>query len=161
MQKPDAYCVDTSSFLKIFEEYSGSTRQLILDGLDALIRVGRLRTVRVVLDEIDRHNQSLSEWSQVHKEQLLLKDDDSLLNAAFQMVRQFPELYDSNRNRLQADPFLIGAAQINYLVVVADERPRHLRRQRSQNELHIPDVCAQLGIQCLTLDEMLRAEGII
>jgi hypothetical protein len=161
LQKADAYCVDTSSFLKIFEEYPGATRQRILDGLDALIRVGRLRTVRVVLDEVDRHNQSLSEWVQGHKEQLLLKDDDSLLNAAFQMVRQFPDLYDSKRNRLQADPFLIGAAQINYLVVVADERPRHLRRQRSQNQLHIPDVCAQLGIRCLTLDEMLRAEGII
>jgi hypothetical protein len=90
----------------------------------------------------------------------MLPENDQLTHAAFGIVRQYPSLYDPRLNRLQADPYLIGAAQINYLVMVTDELPRHLRKQRSQHELHIPDVCAALGIQCLNLTQMLTVEGI-
>jgi hypothetical protein len=158
---PDTYCVDTSSFLKVYENYSVTTRQRVLNGLDALTQAARLRTVRVVLDEVKRHNELLGEWLQGRRGQLLLPDNDQLQVAAFGVVRQFPDLFDPRLNRLQADPFVVGAAQINYLVVVTEELPSHRRRQRSQNELHIPDVCAQLGIRCINLEDLLRIENVI
>jgi hypothetical protein len=157
----DAYLVDTSSFLKIYEDYPVTHRQLILNGLDPLIQISRIRTVRVVLDEVSRNNERLGDWLQEHKDHLLLPNDDQLIHAAFLITRSFPDIYDEKRNYLQADPFLVGAAQTYNLVMVTDELPRHLRRRRSQNERHIPDVCSELGIRCLNLSQMLTVGGII
>jgi len=157
----DTYCIDASSFLKILDDYSGATRQQILDGFDVLIQVSRLRTVRVVLDEVSRHDQHLSQWLEGRKDQVLLPDNDELLVAAFRLVHQYPDLFNPRLNLVQADPFLVGAAQLYRLVVVSDELPSHLRRQRSRNEHHIPDVCAGLGLRCLNLAQMLAAEGIM
>lgn len=157
----DAYLIDTSSFLKVYEEYPATNRGHILEDLDTLIQASRLKTVRVVSDEVNRHNGQLGRWLLERREQLILQDNDQLLLAILGVVRRFPDLFDPTRNLLQADPFLIAAAQINNMIMVTDELPRHLRRRKSQNERHIPDVCSELGIQCLNLSQMLTIEGII
>ena len=161
---PDAYCVDASSFLKIFEDYS-ATHQEILTGLDVLVGSNRLFTVRVVVDEvtnnINRTNLSLETWLKLNFAKIVVPEDDQLLLATLQVVRAHSDLIDENSSRLQADPFLVGAARFRDLVVVTDELPRHLRRQRGRNILHIPDVCERLGIKWLSLAQMLRIESII
>jgi len=161
---PDTYCVDTSSFLKIFEDYP-SSYQLVLDGLDTLIQSDRILTVRVVLQEvaanINRNNQRLQPWLEARADRILVPEDDDLLLATLQVVRNYGDLIDVDSRRLQADPFVVGAAVYYDLIVVSDELPSHLRRQRGRNTQHIPDVCAALNINCLTLAQLLSTEGVI
>ncbi len=53
-----------------------------------------------------------------------------------------------------------GAAELRRLVLITDEQRRTTRRQKSQNILHIPDICDQLGIRGTNLAGMLSTEGI-
>ena len=51
---PDKYCVDSSSFLKIPEDYPTEIGQ-ILAGLDRLLSNDRLQTIRTVVEEVNRN----------------------------------------------------------------------------------------------------------
>ena len=169
MNSPPAYyCLDSSSVIKIFEDYRSFFREILV-GLKRLIDAQRLFTVTFVIDEVkqklDRANRPphpLSEWLSLNLDQILLPNDDEFLLAGIQVIRGYGEhLVDPNASYIQADCFVIGAANLWNLTVVSDERTRFNRRLKSQSVLHIPDVCDALNIRCITLAQLLAAENII
>jgi len=65
------------------------------------------------------------------------------------------KLVNTQKNRHQADPFVIALAKIENGIVVSGEWPsRNLERPK------VPDVCNALGVPHIRLVEMLRREGI-
>jgi hypothetical protein len=75
--------------------------------------------------------------------------------AVTEILAVHEKLPDTRSGRSAADPFVVALAQIEGCAVVTGER----RRTRSADRPNIPDVCDALGIPCITLLDLMRAEG--
>jgi len=78
-----------------------------------------------------------------------------LQDAFTAIMKEYPELVKRGRN--QADPFVIGVAQLrneNLTVVMEEAASR-----ASKNKPKIPFICTEQKIRCITLVDMLRETG--
>lgn len=159
----DRYCVDSSSFLKIPEDYPTEVDK-ILAALDVLLVDGRLQTIRTVVEEVKRNlsrsGHRLETWLLDRKDKLLVEENDTFWLEGMKIVRDYPDIFDTHLNLIQADPLLIGVAYSKRMVLVTDEISKTHRRPKSQHVLHMPDVCAQLGVRSITLREFVVIENL-
>lgn len=78
--------------------------------------------------------------------------DSAIQLRAAEIINRFPSLTDPSRTRGRADPFVIALAQERGLSVVTVETSKPTKPR-------IPDVCQQLGIDCIDLVTLFRLEG--
>lgn len=78
---------------------------------------------------------------------------DEIQIEAAKVLAQFPRLVGQKKLRTSADPFVIALARVEGLKIVTDEKPTG-----SPDRPNIPDVCAAMGMNCVGLLEVIRAE---
>jgi len=80
---------------------------------------------------------------------------DGLQEKAARIIRSYPRLLDSRRQRSAADPFVIAAAQLwnPPLVIVTQEGATNNVRKPN-----IPDVCEKEGLDCIPIVEVIARE---
>lgn len=150
------YSIDSSALINGWQKYYPPDIDIfspIWDGLSSLIDSGDLRATEEVLHELEKQHDDVYQWVN-ERPNLFIPIDDRVQNAVIDILRGYPRLVDNRKDRSSADPFVIAQAQISGAIVVADEFP-------SNNILKpkIPDVCVALGINCITLLQLIRREG--
>lgn len=147
------YSIDTSSILE------GWRRHYPLDifpglwsQLEVLISCGDLRSTEEVLHEIERKDDELFEWVNGRRS-MFIEIDDAIQRSVQSLLAKYKKLLDTRKNRSGADPFVIALAEVNGCSVVSNEL-----RTGSLNRPNIPDVCADMGIRCITLLELIREQ---
>ena len=80
--------------------------------------------------------------------------DNDIQPVVAQILVDFEKLVDTRNNRSAADPFVIALARLHRCSVVTGERA-----SGSAQRPHIPDVCSALSVPCVSLLQMIRAEG--
>jgi hypothetical protein len=149
---PGLYRIDTSSIIRWFVEiYPPTIFPALQTRVEELIAEGRLRAPKVVFDEI-RPGDDCHAWAKGHAEMFVEESE-----AVQAIVRQLMAAHRNAAKPLKcingADPFVIAMAKVDGATVVADEHPG------SHENRKIPFVCAAEGVDCITFQEMILAEG--
>jgi hypothetical protein len=142
------YCLDTSAWLDGWRRYYPiHTFPSLWDRVEDLIRSGRLHWAEEVAHEILDHD--LTTWLTPHVSAVI--QTAAIWNQAQTILRTYnPDLHE--KGILDADPFVIAAAQTQSLVVVTGELS-------SSGRPKIPDVCDQLKIGRMSFLQMIQQEG--
>jgi len=119
---------------------------------DNLIDAGHLVAIDEVRRELEKKEDDLCKWI-VARPKMLVTLDEAIQGRANPIINRFPSLTNTKSvMRGAADPFVIALAQERNLTVVTAESPKPTKPR-------IPDVCASLGVPCITLVELFRREG--
>lgn len=149
--EPDAYLVDTSSWLNIDQRRD---REEIWRLIVILIEKGRLFTCAQVLDEL-RDNPIYPVRLKPRERALLAGDrrtnDVEYLQHVGKVTYEHPAMSRATGRKTPADPYVVALAELEKYVVVADET----RRKRPNRK--IPGVCQARGVRCITLSDFVVA----
>jgi len=115
---------------------------------------GQIRIPEAVIDEIGRHDDSLSAWLSTRRSIFLIPKNDALPN-----IRRVLDVYgpvtdvDLEELNEKADPYLVAHALALGATVVTNEAS-HPGTTSPLNK-HIPDICSCLGVACLRYPRFL------
>jgi len=155
------YYIDTSALIRIFRFYPKSLVIPIWEKLEEMFKSKQLISHRVVYDEITTSSKVqdiLSEKITPLKSSFQTMKDSQLIIVA-DIVNKFPGLIDPNREKEQADPWLIAMAveersknQEEMLYVVSEENETKKNR--------IPAVCKHYKLEHLNLERFFEMIGV-
>jgi len=118
---------------------------------------GTVSSIDKVADEIQSHEDELSEWAAELQDGFFLEEDASILpalNAVSEWATSKTYSAAAINTFLQiADYYLVAHALTGGHTVVTHERPAD-----SINRIKIPNACIDLGVKYMTPFEMLRRE---
>lgn len=148
------YSMDTSALVDGMDRYyRPSVFQSLWLRMDALIQEGRLFATEEVEIEIERKADHLSVWCRDRKG-MFIEVDAAIQPVVSEILLAHGRLVKALSNRSAADPFVIALAKVRGASVVTSERP-----SGSLDKPKIPDVCEAMGIPCLSMMELMEAEG--
>lgn len=151
-----AYCFDTSAIIEPWRRtHPRDIFRTLWNGIETLIDSGEIVCPDEVFYELERKDDEILEWAR-RRGQMFIPIDDGIQDAVTNILAtaNFENLIKPGSQRNQADPFVIGLAQVRRLTVVTYER-----RQGSIKKPTIPDVCSHFDISCVGLVDLMRAEG--
>ena len=119
---------------------------------EKLIDNGQLIATEEVLYELEKKEDNVYEWAKNHGS-MFTSTDEKIQLAVIEILRDHKKLIDTRKNRSGADPFVIALAKVEGCNVLTREKPT-TRRERP----HIPDVCRDLGIPCINILQLCRAQ---
>jgi len=118
-----------------------------------LIGTGRAGCISVVKDDLEKKNDDLTKWaSQTDGLFHELSAEVQLAASAILADAKHQKLVDSVKGRSGSDPFVIALAKVHGACVVSQEG-------FARKKIKIPDVCSDMGIECINLLGMMRREG--
>lgn len=152
------YVVDTSALMDWHDRYyPPDVFPTLVDLLDGLIGQGRLVSVEIAYDEVQKMGSSgLQSWSKQRKASFDATKNH--LGEALAIEGAYPALKDPNAMFDEADAYVIALAQLQGAVVVTAETPAAHKR-KPKRSMYIPDVCSALGMTCISNLGMMRREG--
>lgn len=149
------YVVDTSSWLQI-EGHPDENR--ILDALYNLVEAGKMKSPPEVFKELSGVG-SVTGWLKLNKSAIVEgnRSDLSYFGLVGEITHKFPGMAGARGMKNKADPYVVALAK--HLtsnptkgVVVCDES---LNRRPNRK---IPTACAQYGVECFGMMDLLRKE---
>jgi hypothetical protein len=147
------YCFDTSALIECWTRYYPKD---VFPGLWDKLADYAAHYAIVAPDEvrfeIEKKEDGLHEWVK-GRPYLFAPLEEDVQRAAAQILGSYPALVKASARRTEADPFVIGLAQVRGIPVVTAERGG------SEKTPKIPYVCGALGIRCLSVVDFIRAEG--
>lgn len=164
-KKAKRYIIDTSALVRIFRFYPGQLLEPVWAKLEILFESGILFSHRLVYDEIttgSKKQDILSEKVKPLKKYFLTLKYEQV-KWVNKIIQTFPGLIDPNREKDQADPWLIALAiEENQQLHLFDEPDQivivSMESEEKQNR--IPAVCKHFGIKHLNLDRFFEEIGI-
>jgi len=152
------YSLDTSALIEPWTRlYPPDVFGPVWPALEGLIAAGLVRASVEVRRELERQSDRLTEWA-TNVDGLFVELDAPQLAKVKEIVNAYPTLVKPNSTKSQADPFVIGLAEVAgpEVKVVAYET-----MAKANQAPRIPNVCAARGIKVVTLVDVLRAEGFV
>jgi Domain of unknown function (DUF4411) len=146
------YCIDTSSIILWFvETYPPAIFPGIGTRIEDLIVTGRLRSPRIVFDEI-RPGDDCHQWAKGQAD-LFVEESTDVQRLVRQLMAVHHNPAKPQKGISGADPFVIAMAKVTGSVVVADEHPGSPQNRK------IPFVCNAESVGCISFQGLMRAEG--
>ncbi len=145
------YSLDASSLIETHHSYPREVFPSLWDQLEVLARNDRLKMPDLVFDEVK--DEEIKEW---YKEKQLkpyiqVKIDQIDQNKAQALI---PILVNPKTGESGGDPWVIALAQdLPNGIVVTQEKA-----SRNKDKPKIPNVCSDLGIECIDLLGLFRKE---
>lgn len=121
--------------------------------LVGLFVLGELISTREVFSELEDMDDAATKWAKDHRA-IFLPSDTSVAIEAASIVQKFETLVEIDAPRTQADPFVIALAKLRGATVVTEER----RTGWGASRVKIPDVCGSLGLECISVLQLFRAQ---
>jgi hypothetical protein len=122
--------------------------------LDELADKNVLVSSELVYAELAVQDDEVTAWAGTHSSMFIPLDEDVQIKAKA-ILKVHKNLIDLRRRKSGADPFVIALAIVINCAVVTEEKP-----SGGPPKIKIPDVCKINSIECITLLDMLRREGL-
>jgi hypothetical protein len=122
--------------------------------LDELADKTILVSSELVYTELAAQDDEVTAWAGMHSSMFIPLDNDVQIKAKA-ILKAHRNLVDLKRRKSGADPFVIALAMVIDCAVVTEEKP-----SGGPPKVKIPDVCKINGLECITLLDMLRKEGL-
>jgi hypothetical protein len=106
-----------------------------------------------VLHEIEAKEDGLHKWAK-KRPKLFLPTDNEIQMSVKEILREFPKLVDTMKNRSRADPFVIALARVKGSTVVTEEK-----NVGTPERPRIPIVCNYYNIKCMNVLDLIRQQG--
>lgn len=148
------YVIDTCSFTALQRVYPTDVFPGVWDLMDKLATDGLIGSVEDVMEELKSQDDFLHKWARRHKK-IFLPLDGEIQAQATRILSTHETLVDLKKRKSGADPFIIATAIVVSGTVVTEERP-----SGGPPKVKIPDVCKSYKVPCITILELLRAEGL-
>jgi Domain of unknown function (DUF4411) len=154
------YCIDTSGLTFLWRDfYPPDVFPSLWNDIETCINDRRLISPDEVLEELKTGGDSLYDWAKA-KPDLFVRHDTAIQGIVSDILAH-PEhsklLYSKHATSLVvADPFVIAAAQVHGCSVVSNES---FMFTPSPNKTKIPNVCADRGIEHLSVLEFIKEQG--
>jgi len=155
------YIIDTSSLIKIKEQYPRRTFPGVWQKLEDLCKNGRLIAPFEVLKEIEEGDDELNVWAKRFRN-IFIKPDKRQTEIVRDILSKHPYLAKSQKIGPNADPWIIALViqkneeeqqklfQNVYIVVTEESK---IKAQK------IPSVCRNYGIDCINILKLFEKEG--
>lgn len=152
------YSIDTNIFLDwSIRRYPEDVFPAVKVEVEKLIVAGRWKAVERVKDEIDHvGSPTLKAWAKVRRDQFV-RHDAAIMKEASAITHAYPGLIDPYAQHDEADRYVIAFARLNGWTVVTHETPARTKKNPPRTH-YIPDVCRSLGVPCIDLVQLMRAE---
>lgn len=148
-----SFSFDTSAFIEPWtRRYPPDIFPPIWAWLEDCIESRTISAIDEVRLEIYRQEDDLTGWAKTQAN-LFVPADDAVQTALRQVLADFPNLADHERDRSGADPWVVAHALAGGLSVVTYES------MGKQTKPKIPNACKHFGIPCVTLVDVLRQTG--
>lgn len=146
-----SYSIDTSAFLTAWNEaYRPASFANFWVRMEELGVDGRVAVSDEVQRELEKKDDGVAGWVKSQNGLVVPLDAEQALLAK-QLATDYPGLAKERLGRMRADAFVIGLAQHQRLVVVTAENRRGPEK--------IPNICDAVGIECISLADMIQREG--
>ena len=154
-----SYVFDTSS-ISVLKSYYPDTFVTFWDLFEDHTDAGKIISTREVLKEIEGmgnlRSAHVQDWVDNYKHifKIPTSDETHFVYEMFKVTPHFKSLIGNKQTlngRPVADPFVIASAKIHNAAVVTEEKFK-------PHAAKIPNVCLKYGIDCISIEEMLRKE---
>ncbi len=158
------YVVDSSSLIDFNQRYPVDVFPKLWGNVEKLIKSGSLVAPKEVLKEIVIRDDALTRWARDHK-RLFREVDANQIKILRDILQKYPSLANAQKDGPQADPFVIALAIAlekeaqQTLVPTVRKRIIVTEEQLRGNQVKIPYVCKEYGIDCIKVLDMFRSEG--
>jgi len=125
----------------------------IWEKMDYAARAGQIWLIDEVVAELKRKDDGIYQWVK-SREDMIVPIDQDIQKRLVNIMRTYPRLVDTKRNRSGCDPWVIALDQTRGLSVVTAEKA-----SGSLAKPKIPDTCRDLNIPCVELIEFFRKQG--
>lgn len=111
-------------------------------------------SVKEVYNEILRGSDIISEWAENNKHifEKPITEEFGIVSEILSKHRELIRVINFSGGTPVADPFIIAKAKVNNLIVVTQEKYR-------ENAHKIPNICQELDVKYMTLEELMINEG--
>jgi predicted nucleic acid-binding protein len=148
------YSFDTSAILNGRRDlFRPTVFRTLWEFIENAIAHGEIRSVDEVRRELARRDDDARLWADTQPD-LFCPLDLPIQQGATRMLCLHPKLVKQGGRRSGADPFVIALAMVNNGTVVTEENATG-----NMTKPHIPDVCGDLGVPCLSLMEYIESQG--
>lgn len=155
------YIIDTSSLIKLNKHNPMDIYHTPWKKMEGLIKSGRLCAPREVLEEINRFDDTLAEWSKKHRK-MFKEPTGEQIKIVKEILKRYPSLIKKGK-RYAADPWVIALAiEMSHdpqqalvevkRIVVTEEKIRG-------DKIKIPYVCEEYTVEAIDILDMFRMEG--
>lgn len=150
------YCIDTSALLHAWRrDYPPDIFGSLWDMLDKLIQEERLISPDEVLYELKRGGDEVFKWAKA-REAMFIQPDEEVQRVVTQIVDAYPNFVpQESPDGIWADPYIIALAKVRRAIVITGE----IAVGRGSKKVKIPNVCAELDVECIDFLQLLRKEG--
>ncbi len=147
------YSLDTSAILDGWNRYyPPKVFPTVWERPEELASRGVIIATEEVMRELEKQDDEVYRWVKDQPNMVVPIDDQIQIEVSF-ILNAYPRLVNTQRNRSQADPFVIALARIVDGVVVSGEGRRSLKNPK------VPDVCDDMGIPHMRLVDLLSQQG--
>jgi hypothetical protein len=121
--------------------------------MDQAATQGQICVIDEVVTELKRKDDGIHEWIE-SRESMIVSIDEDIQRNLIAIMKNYPRLVDTRKNRSGCDPWVIALAQArNHAVVTAEKATGSLIKPK------IPDVCGALVVPCRDVVEFFRRQG--
>lgn len=128
------YCFDSGAFIDSWNKYYPITSfPSVWEKIDLLIKCGQIISVKSAYDEISKVEDEIFRWVKARKH-IFIEHDEAIQKSVTNILQKTPELYEADKDRSGADPFIIAAASVKGCIVVSNEHPTARRKAMTIHE---------------------------
>jgi len=154
--KKHKYCLDTNVLIQAWNTYySMDLAPKYWDILDELAQEGTVFCTHEVKREIEKVDDELNKWTKA-RDYLFRDITEDVQQHIRDVLKAFPRLVDTTRDRSMADPWVIAHALAEKATVVTKE----MITPAASKRIKIPDVCSTFKVRCINDFEFIREVGI-
>ena len=145
------YSLDASSLIEAHHSYPIENFPSLWDKLEKLIKSDRLKMHELVFDEVK--DGEIKNWCKEKELKPYIRVTmDQIDQSKGQIL--IPKLVNPKTGESGGDPWVIALAQeLQNCIVVTQEKS-----SRNEDRPKIPNVCKDLGIECINLLELIKKE---
>ena len=162
MSAHSCYVIDTSSLIELNRKNPMDIYESVWGRLETLIGQGFLISPEEVKHEVVFADDDIAKWAS-RNSGMFMSLNGSQMKKMFEIVGDFPGLAQSQKERPEADPFVIALALVKdpspTLVTIGARRVVVTEERLRGNRTCIPLACQRYGVKCISIFDMFRAEG--
>lgn len=152
------YSIDTSAILDAWVRYYPyDTFPSFRNKFKTLAESQEGIATELIEHELSKKDDRCHKWfKQNNLTGFFVELTDSVQNAVLDILKNpnYQRLVEDRKGTYGADPFVIALAKVEDLIVVTGERAtNNLAKPK------IPDVCNDMGIECINILDLMRREG--